>query len=68
MSEVKLNKGDSVDKALKKLRKKMTRENTMDETRKRRFFEKPTRKRYKEKRRAKYIQKIKSKEEQEYWS
>ena len=38
----------------------MTRENTMDETRKRRFFEKPARKRYKEKRRAKYIQKINS--------
>lgn len=68
MSEVKLRKGESVDRALKKLKKKLLKEGTMQEMRNRRYFEKPTRKRYKQKRKAKYIQKIRSKEEQDYWS
>ena len=68
MSEVKLNRGENVDRALKKLRKKMLRENTVEEIKKRRYFEKPARKRYKDKKRAKYIQRLKSKEEREYLS
>jgi small subunit ribosomal protein S21 len=65
MSEVKLRKGDSLERAFKKLRKKIARESTMDEMRKRRYFEKPARKRYEDKKRAKYIQKLKSQEERE---
>tara|TARA_Y100001938_G_C8065916_1_gene420176 strand:+ start:1178 stop:1384 length:207 start_codon:yes stop_codon:yes gene_type:complete len=67
MSEIKLKKGENVDRALKKLRKKLTRENIIEEMKKRKYYEKPTRKRYKDKKRAKYIQKLKSKEEREYW-
>ncbi len=42
MSEVKLKKGEPVDKALRRLRKKMDREQTMLTVRRRRTFEKPS--------------------------
>ena len=64
MIEIKLKKGESVDRAIKRLRKKMARENIGDEMKKRRFYEKPSRKNYINKKRAKYIQRIRSKEEQ----
>ena len=42
MSEVKIKAGESVDRAVKRLNKQMGREGTMDELRKRRYFEKPS--------------------------
>lgn len=42
MSEVKLKKGESVDKALRRLKKKLDREGTLREARARRNFEKPS--------------------------
>ena len=50
MSEVKLKKGESVDKAIRRLKKKLDREQTLQLFRQRRRFEKPSaRKRRKEK-------------------
>lgn len=60
MSEIKLKKGDSVEKALKKLKKKIDREGVMDEVRRRRHFEKPSEIKYKKKQRAKFNAKMES--------
>ena len=68
MSEIKLKKGESIDKALKKLKNKLLKEGTLDKTRTKNYYEKPTQTRYKKARKAKYIQKLKSKEERDYWS
>lgn len=45
MSEVKVRKGESVEKALRRLKKKMDREGTMRQIRAHRHFEKPSEKR-----------------------
>lgn len=42
MSEVKVRKGESVDKALRRLKKKLDREGVMREIRAHRHFEKPS--------------------------
>lgn len=42
MSEVKVKKGESVDKALRRLKKKLDREGTLREVRARRNYEKPS--------------------------
>jgi small subunit ribosomal protein S21 len=42
MSEVKVKKGESVDKSLRRLKKKMDREQTLQTVRIRRRFEKPS--------------------------
>ncbi|NJK91266.1 MAG: 30S ribosomal protein S21 [Blastochloris sp.] len=42
MSEVKLKKGESVDKALRRLKKKLDREGTLRDARQRRNHEKPS--------------------------
>ena len=50
MSEVKLRRGESVDKAIRRLKKKLDREQTMLQVRLHRRFEKPSaRKRRKQK-------------------
>jgi len=66
MIEVKLKKGEPVERALKKLRRKMERENVLVDAREHQYYEKPARKRYKHKKRAKYIQRLKSKEERDW--
>lgn len=49
MAEVKVRKGESVDKALRRLKKKLDKEGIMREIRSHRYFEKPSeRKRRKE--------------------
>lgn len=45
MSEVRLKKGESVDKALRRLKKKLDREGTLREARARRNYEKPSERR-----------------------
>jgi small subunit ribosomal protein S21 len=42
MTEVKVKKGESVDKALRRLKKKLDREGTLREARARRNYEKPS--------------------------
>ena len=44
VSEVKIRKGESVDKALRRLKKKMDKEGVMREIRAHRHFEKPSEK------------------------
>jgi len=45
VSEVKLKKGEPVEKALRRLKKKLDREGTLREARAHRHFEKPSEKR-----------------------
>lgn len=44
MTEVKVRKGETIDRALKRLKKKLDREGVMREIRARRHFEKPSEK------------------------
>jgi small subunit ribosomal protein S21 len=45
VSEVKLKKGEPVDRALRRLKKKVDRENTLRDVRMKRTYEKPSEKR-----------------------
>jgi small subunit ribosomal protein S21 len=63
MSEVNIKKGETVEKALRKLKKQMDREGTLKEIRNKKYYEKPSRKRYREMRRKKYNQRMRSIEE-----
>ncbi len=42
MSEIKLKKSEPVDRALRRLKKKLDKEGTLKELRNRRFYEKPS--------------------------
>ena len=42
MSEIRLKKGESVDKALRRLKRKLDREGTLREVRAKRRYEKPS--------------------------
>ncbi len=42
MTEIKLKKGESVEKALRRLKKKLDREGTLKDVRNHRHFEKPS--------------------------
>ena len=42
MSEVRLKKGEAIDRALRRLKKKLDKEGTLKEVRNRRHFEKPS--------------------------
>ena len=44
MTEIKLRKGESVEKALRRLKKKIDREGTLKEVRNHRHYEKPSEK------------------------
>lgn len=44
MPEVKTRKGETIDRALRRLKKKMDREGTLKEIRNRRHYEKPSEK------------------------
>ena len=54
MSEVHLRKGEPVDKALRRLKKKLDREQTLVQARLRRRFEKPSAKRRKKEKAARF--------------
>jgi small subunit ribosomal protein S21 len=65
MTEIKLKPGETIEKALRKLKKRLDREGTLKEARNGRYYEKPSRKRYREARRTKYNQRMRSIEEHE---
>ena len=44
MSEIRMKRGEPIDKALRRLKKKMDKEGTLKEIRNRRHFEKPSEK------------------------
>ena len=58
---VKLKKGQRADKALRILKKKMLREGIFDEVKKRRYFEKPSQKRQKQIKTAKFNNMLRNK-------
>ncbi len=52
MTEIRLKKGESIDKALRRLKKKLDREGTLREARNRRTFENPVEKKRRKQREA----------------
>ena len=54
MSEVKLGKNESVDRAMKRLGKMIDREGTLKKVREKRFYEKPSVKNKKKKNKSKF--------------
>ena len=54
MTEIKLKKGESVDKVLRRLKKKIDREGTLKTARGRRHFEKPSEKRRRKEKAARF--------------
>jgi len=54
MIQVNLRKDESIDKALKKLKKKLDRDNILKECRDRRYFEKPSAKKRRRLKEAKF--------------
>ena len=42
MTEIVLKKGEHIEKALRRLKKRLSREGTFEEVRRRRYFEKPS--------------------------
>ena len=61
---VTLRKGASVDSALFRLRKQVDREGILRTLKAKRFYEKPSRTKYRKIRRAKYNQRVRSKLDQ----
>ena len=58
---VKIKRGQRADKALRILKKKMLREGIFDEVKKRRYFEKPSQKRQKQIKTAKFNNMLRNK-------
>lgn len=54
MTEIRLRKGESVEKALRRLKKRLDREGTLREVRNHRHFEKPSAKRRRKMKVAKF--------------
>ena len=61
MAKVKLRAGESVSNALRRLKKAVDIEGILKIAREKRFYEKPSRKRYRQQRKAKFNQRIRSK-------
>lgn len=59
--QVKLKRGQRVDKALKILKRKMLKEGIFDEVKKRKYYEKPSQKRQRQKNLAEFNNKIRTK-------
>ncbi len=60
MSEVHLRKGEPVDKALRRLKKKLDREQTLQQVRLHRRFEKPSAKKRKKQKAARFAAMLKA--------
>lgn len=54
MTEVRLRKGESIDRALRRLKKKIDREGTLKEVRNHRHYEKPSEKRRRKEKAARF--------------
>ena len=54
LTEIKLKKGESVDKALRRLKKKVDREGTLKTVRSHRHFEKPSERRRRKEKAARF--------------
>ena len=63
MVEVKLKKGEPEERGLRRLKKRLAREGTLKRAYDKRYYEKPSRKKYRENKRAKYAAKMQSRRE-----
>ena len=63
MVEIKLKKGEPVDRGLRRLKKKIAREGTLKKAYEKRYYEKPSRKKYQRSKKAKYASKMQSRRE-----
>lgn len=54
MTEIRLKKGEPIDRALRRLKKKVDRENTLKDVRSKRHFEKPSERRRRKMKVAKF--------------
>jgi small subunit ribosomal protein S21 len=54
MAEVKLHKGESVDRGLKRLKSQLDREQVMDKLKERRYYKKPSEVKKEKKKKAKF--------------
>ena len=63
MATIKVGRGENIDRALRRLKKKVDREGILKEARNRRSYEKPSRKKYRKMRRAKFNARMSSWEE-----
>ncbi len=61
MAQVKVRKGASIEGALKKLKKQITQEGTLAEIYDRRHYEKPSRTKYKKNKKARFLAKLRAK-------
>ena len=60
---IKVNKGENIDRSLKRFKRKMSNTKVIKEIRERSQFDKPSTKRRREIQKAKYIQKLRDNEE-----
>ncbi len=60
MTEIKLKKGEPVDRAIRRLKKKLDREQTLKQFRDRRRFEKPSAKRRRKQKAARFAAMLKA--------
>ena len=60
MTEIKLKKGEPVDRAIRRLKKKLDREQTLKKFRERRRFEKPSAKRRRKQKAARFAAMLKA--------
>ena len=60
MTEIKLKKGEPVERALRRLKKKLDREQTLKKFRERRRFEKPSAKRRRKQKAARFAAMLKA--------
>lgn len=60
MTEIKLKKGEPVERAIRRLKKKLDREQTLQTARARRRFEKPSAKKRRKEKAARFAAKLKA--------
>lgn len=65
MIEVKVRKGESLDKALRRLKKRLDRESVLQDAKNKRYFEKPCAKRRRKQKIADFTNYLRSKADQE---
>lgn len=63
--EVKVRKGESVEKALRRLKKRLDRENVIQDAKTKRYFEKPSAKRRRKGKIAKFTNYLRSRRDKE---
>ena len=66
MSEIKLRKGESVDRGLRRLKIKMEREGTMEELKERRYHKKPSEIRKERMKKAKFEAYLQAKRDKQW--